>query len=104
MPHLLLGNTSPIETYKALTEDGEEGGIEEVVKVPRKDLGNTITRFNIPDNTKLSEALLVVVDAFDNHHSDEPPAWVESDSEALALIISDHYGCPIGQPNSGGEK
>jgi hypothetical protein len=32
-------------------------------------------------------------------HSDEAPAWVESDDELLSALIADHYGCDIGRPD-----
>jgi hypothetical protein len=33
-----------------------------------------------------------------DNHSNAPPAWVESDNEAVAIILSAQYGCPIGRP------
>lgn len=27
------------------------------------------------------------------HESDQPPAWIESDSEPLAAALREHFGC-----------
>lgn len=77
--------------------------------------GNRITTVVIPDTYTLLEAVACVTaqDGAWNHHSqgDDPldsiPDWVESDDTALASLLAQHFGCPVGRPKkwteSGGQ-
>jgi hypothetical protein len=93
MPTIVLGNTAPIQAVKA--DDGSTA----VERVPRPDLGNTVTTFEVPDSVGVGEALQTVSSVFASHHSDEKPAWVESDDEVVAQALSREFGCPVGRPN-----
>lgn len=62
--------------------------------------GYGVTTANIPDSVNLGNAFKTITDPGGVYaaHSDEAPAWVESDSDGLAMLLSEHYGCPIGEP------
>lgn len=32
------------------------------------------------------------------YHSDDPPAWVWSDSPGMQALLAEHYGCAAGKP------
>jgi hypothetical protein len=93
MPTIVLGNTAPIQAVKV---DDESTAVE---RVARPDLGKTITTFDVPDSVGVGEALQTVSSVFASHHSDEKPAWVESDDEVVAQALSREFGCPVGRPN-----
>lgn len=93
MPTIVLGNTAPIQAVKV---DDESTAVE---RVPRPDLGKTVTTFDVPDSVGVGEALQTVSSVFASHHSDEKPAWVESDDEVVAQALSREFGCPVGRPN-----
>lgn len=80
---VVLGNASPKDKGAHKSADGKV--VDTVVKVsPQSDLRQAFAE--IVDG----QGLWV-------HHSDEPPTFVESNSDALALLVSEHYGCPIGR-------
>jgi hypothetical protein len=93
MAIIALGNSAVIEAVKT---DETTDAIE---RVARPDLGQQVTTFNVPDNVGIGEALQTVAKVFASHHSDEPPAWVESDDEDFASALSKQFNCPIGRPN-----
>jgi hypothetical protein len=97
-----LGNTAPIETKKI---DESSSEVERI----KLDIKEAVTVSRLDDSYKLAEQLRVIVDAYDGYHSNDPPAWVESDSDSLALLIQDHYSSAdhevkIGRPEGWGES
>lgn len=126
MPIIRLGNTAAKEGYREdveatewddlVVEAGRRGVVYDdldpadgatllrervngVVKF-RPIEGQQITTINVPDGTPFLEALTTVVarNGVWNYHSDEPPAWVESNDAELESAIAKHYGCAIGMP------
>lgn len=93
---VLLGNPAAKEAYRA--DSGELSH--------RPLTGRRITTIVIPDNYTLLEAVSSVTaqDGAWNHHSqgndpaDVSPDWVESDDEALASLLAQHFECPVGRP------
>lgn len=61
-----------------------------------------VTEVNFPDDITLGEAFNTITapGGVWEYHSDAPPAWVESDSEGLAMLLSEHWGCDIGAPRN----
>ncbi len=101
MPNVKLGNTSAV-VAKKIKDDSDE-----VEFVSVDDLGDTVTRVEIPGEYNLIESLRIVGDLW-KYHSDKPPAWVESDNEALASLIAelyktDDHTVDIGEPDGWGE-
>lgn len=98
MPTVLLGNESVTEPYKP-----DEGTDETLIR-PRADLGRRVTAMNLNevdgvDNPSRGMNLTLAI-RFWAQHSDQPPAWVESDDDLLAALIADHYGCELGRPEN----
>src|SRR5689334_4065676 len=99
---VLLGNSAAKEAYR--TDSGELSH--------RPLSGRRITTISIPDNYTLIEAVSSVVaqDGAWNHHSqgndpaDASPDWVESDNDALASLLAQHFECPIGRPEEWAES
>lgn len=91
MATIILGNTAPIEAVKVDNTTAIE-------RIPRPDLGNTVTIFDVPNNIGAGETLTTVSSIFKSHHSNSNPAWVESDDEILALALGREFSCPIGRP------
>jgi hypothetical protein len=91
-----LGNPAAKEAY--LNDEGELRH--------RPVEGARVTTVVIPDTYSLLEAVTAVCahDGVWNHHSqgdavmDTLPDWVESDNEALALVLSQQFGCKVGRP------
>jgi hypothetical protein len=92
-----LGNPAPKEGYY----DGEG-------TLRHRDLdGARVTTVVIPDSYTLLEAVASVLaqDGAWNHHtqgdsvSDVTPDWVESDNEALGMLLASHFGCPTSRPD-----
>jgi hypothetical protein len=91
-----LGNPAAKEGY--LDEDG--------ALRHRPVEGARVTTVVIPDTYTLLEAAQAVAanDGVWNHHSqgdalmDTIPDWVESDNEALAVVLASQFGCPVGRP------
>lgn len=99
MPHLVLGNTAPIEARKL------DENTTDVERVSRDDLGQTETTFDIPAEWSLSRQIDVVRSVYLSHHSDEPPAWVESTNDPeFAEIIAKEFDVPVGRPDDWGDK
>lgn len=98
MARVELGNTAPIEPVKVLEEETD------VIRVPLEGISKTETIFELPEDWDLSESIDVVKKVFASHHSDDDPAWVESDNEVLALALSQDLDCPIGRPEDWDEE
>lgn len=92
MPTILLGNTAPIQPVKV------DPNTTEVERVPRPDLGNTVTTFNVPNHIGAGEMLSTISSVFKSHHSDAKPAWVEGDDEVIVAALAREFGCPVGRP------
>jgi hypothetical protein len=97
VPTVLLGNQSVTEPYKP-----DEGTDETLIR-SRADLGRRVTAMNLnevdgDDNPSRGMNLTMAARLW-AMHSDEAPAWVESDDELLSALIADHYGCDIGRPD-----
>lgn len=63
----------------------------------------TTTIFAVPTGIPLMEAAITITRVYEERQSDDPPEWVESDSEALALLLADHWTtedheCTVGRP------
>jgi hypothetical protein len=93
MATIVLGNTAPVQPVKV------DDKTDAITRVARPDLGNTITTFEVPDSVGIGVALQTVSSVFASHHSDAPPAWVESDDKVVAEALSRQFGCPVGRPN-----
>ncbi len=98
---VLLGNSAAKEAFR--DPDGE---------LRHRALpGERVTEIVIPDTYTLLEAVASVVaqDGAWNHHSlgdnpsDSSPSWVESDNEALASLLAQHFECPVGRPDGWGD-
>lgn len=91
-----LGNSAAKEAYRNDKGDLRHRDVD----------GSRVTSVVIPDSYTLMEAVSTVVaqDGAWNHHSqgdnvaDSTPDWVESDSDGLAQLLAEHFGCPIGRP------
>jgi hypothetical protein len=92
MPVIHLGNTAPIEPVKV---DESSTTVE---RVPRPELGNQITTFDVPNDLGAGEVLTLVSKVFQSHHSDEKPAWIESDNAAIRDALASEFGCPTERP------
>jgi hypothetical protein len=61
------------------------------------------TRLEIPEGTSIGEAFVAITTPIRGawaNHSAGPPAWVESDSEALEIVLAEHFGCRRGRPKA----
>lgn len=96
MSTIVLGNSAPIEAVKT----GKGVGVK---RVPLPELGDTETTFSVPNHIGIGEALSTVTSVFHSHHSDEDPAWVESDDETLERAIASQFHCPVGRPKGWAE-
>lgn len=92
MPRVELGNTAPIQPIK-LSEDETA-----VVREPLEGVDRTETVFHLPDEWDFANMIDTVRKVYASHHSDDHPAWVESDDDVLAQALSRDFGCPIGRP------
>lgn len=82
--HAEMGNDRALEGYR----DGEN-----VLQFRILD-GQRVTRVEFPPETGLQEAFSIVVDGVVPAHfqADAKPVWVETDSEALKLLLEEKYG------------
>ena len=75
----------------------------EIVPLPK---GKRATEVIFPDDSSLSEAFTAVTHpagVWANHATEgAKPAWVASDSDALAQLLGDHFGCEVRPLESGG--
>lgn len=97
MATVYLGNHSAAEIRNQGTD------AEERVKLPKAKRRTTV---QIPESYTLVEQFRTIADPAGAWAAmaDKPPAWVASDSEALALLLAEHYGCPIREPLPTGER
>lgn len=96
MATIQLGNTAPIEPVKV------DPNSTEVNRVPMG-ASEAITTFSVPDHIGVGQALTSVSSVFRSHHSDEAPAWVESDDEVLASALAREFDIPVGRPDGWGD-
>jgi hypothetical protein len=55
--------------------------------------GKRATTVEIPDDMSLLDALRAIADLWPKHsHQSKPPAWVASDSPALATLVAENFG------------
>lgn len=122
--YVKLGNVAPKEAsydvydpadyspdrLRAIAEDkgvSTEGTHEEIAaRLSATPVFNTldglrVTEIRFPEGTKLSEAFRTVTDQRGvwAYHSDDVPEFVESDSEQLAQMLAEEYGCVVGIPD-----
>lgn len=84
MPSVTLGNTS----HTALITNTETG---EKTRYKSAHIQQSVTMTgSLPDN--IFAAMQAVINMW-KHESDQPPAWVDSDSEPLAAALREHFGC-----------
>lgn len=80
---------------------GNPRAVEAGSRVP---LGEQILELSIPDGVYTdAEQMRNIIhqDGLWVAHSDAPgPSWVESDDPELAEALANHYGCPIGRPDT----
>jgi hypothetical protein len=84
MPSVLLGNVS----HTALMSDPETG--------VRTRYASTHIEQSVTMMNTVGEGLFGAMNDVINlwrSESDQPPAWVESDSEPLAAALREHFGC-----------
>lgn len=84
MASVMLGNVS----HTALITNPETG---EKTRYRSTHIEQSVTQVgSLPES--LFDAMNAVINLW-RHESDQPPAWVESDSEALAAALREHFGC-----------
>lgn len=91
---VLLGNSTAKEGYR----DTPDGPLKF-----RTVRGNHVTTVRPPDGMSIGEVFTSITNVPNGvwaAHADDPPDWVESDSDGLASLIAEHYGCPVGRPKS----
>ena len=96
MPHIELGNTSPIDAKKVSPDSLE------VTRVPVP-VSQAVTHHHVPDDWNLGDILTGITNVFRSHHSDAPPAWVDGDDELIVKALAQQYGVPVGKPAGWGE-
>lgn len=84
---VVLGNASP----------KDKAAREAMMAGPRGGVVDTVVKVSPVSDLRQAFAEIVDGQGLWVHHSDEPPTFVESNSDALALLVSEHYGCPIGR-------
>lgn len=67
--------------------------------------GNWVTTIPIPAHDSFTDAMANITnpDGLWARSSAADPDWVTCDNPALETALSDHYGCPIGQPDGTAE-
>jgi len=82
-------------------KEGSEGANTKEFKSLK---GNRVTEVNLPKEFTLSSAFVAITSPTGvwANHSDKNPVWVESDSDGLAALLAEHFGCPVGQPEGWG--
>lgn len=102
MASVILGNTAPIDTARP------DPAVDSYERVPL-DIGVSETAYHIPTEVGIAEALKTISDTYGAYHSDNLPAWVESDdtvlAEAIARVFStEEHTCELGRPNDWGNE
>jgi hypothetical protein len=91
--HVQLGNEA---AQHAVGRDDNDQPIHEDLD------GKRITTVQIPDDYTLAEAFQCITapDGVAHHHfqAGTSPTWVESDSDGLAALLAEHFGCKVGRP------
>jgi hypothetical protein len=64
--------------------------------------GNRVTTIPIPAHDSLTDAMANITkpDALWARSSAADPTWVTCDDPALEAALANHYGCPIGEPDT----
>lgn len=87
-----LGNHQAVEVLHV--EDGD-GKIVGETRTPVD--GKLCHVFTVPAEMPFLEAVTNMIGAW-RYHSDGQPMWVASTDPAIAAALSEHYGCPIREP------
>lgn len=96
-----LGNKAAIQARRGADGEPERDDEGFVVHEPIAGDEQRVTRVEVPEGVPLAEAFVSITQPVRGvwaNHSDEPPMWVESDSEGLAALLAEHFGCRIGRP------
>jgi hypothetical protein len=89
-----LGNDAVAQVLKT----PDEHGMIADRRVARPDLGRRVTTFGpFPADWPASESLLAISRAW-GHHSDLPPAWLESNDPDFGRLVAAELKCPVGRP------
>lgn len=90
-----LGNVAAKGARVSYDDDGNR------LVAPAPLAGNRVTYVGVPGHNSLLDAFVTITAGTGvwANQSFAPPAWVESDSPALAQMLAEHYGCPIGRPD-----
>lgn len=67
------------------------------VPIPVKD---AVTTVEVPEERSVRDAFLEVTHLWD-YHSARPPSWVASDSQGLASLLAENYGCDVAELREG---
>lgn len=90
---VILGNDSPVEPQKV---DPKKSDVKRV-----KIDGPAETVMSFPDDMGIAEILHTITTTWLAHHSDEDPAWVESNDPLLEEVIADSFeGTSAGRKKS----
>jgi hypothetical protein len=85
--YVQFGNDNAIEGYRDPTSDDPD-----LVRY-RPLEGQRITEITFPEGISLQEAFQDAVAALGYHMAEgSKPAWVESDSDGLQVLLVEHYG------------
>lgn len=102
MPQVVLGNTAPLNARKPdpASDAVETSPLE--IDNGRED-NWTETTFVVPADRAIDAALAEIRSAWTRNHSDDSPAWVESDDPVLAQFIARAWATPdhevlVGKP------
>lgn len=96
-----LGNGAAKQAKRTASGEPERDEDGFVVHEPIAGGGARVTRVEIPEGTPLAEAFVSITQPVRGvwaNHSDEAPEWVESDSDGLAALLAEHFGCKVGRP------
>lgn len=92
---VVIGN----DAVAQVTEAPDEHGLVAHRRVARPDLGRRHTTFGpFPADWPPGEMLQALVHAWP-HHSDAPPAWLESNNAAFEALAAAELGCAVGCPD-----
>ena len=95
-----LGNTAPHEVLhrdevkrRGLKATDYPAHDKNHVRVP-VDVTDAVTDVTVPDDRSIRDAFLEVTHLWD-YHSSAAPSWVASDSQGLASLLAENYGCDV---------
>lgn len=87
MTYVVFGNADAIEGYR----DPDSDNPDEVLYRPLP--GKRITRIIFPDSWSLQECFNATLLTVPRHFAEgAKPAWVDSDSAGLDMLLREHYG------------